>query len=197
MSGDSSMRGGSRAARLRHQLAEQFAGIIPWDEVEAAHVATALNWISSGAPLYRTHAPDIPDPHLVTYNVVLNPNEELLLVDHRKARLWLPSGGHVEPEEDTWETVERECQEELHIPARPTSIAGTRPFFATVTRTRGENIHTDVTLWFLLEADTIVSYDREEFTAIKWLTPREILNEPAERLDPQMHRFTRKLMNAL
>ncbi|MFF4623479.1 hypothetical protein [Nonomuraea jabiensis] len=47
----------------------------------------------------------------------------------------MPSGGHVEPGEELWETVEREC--------------------------------------------------------------REVLDEPAGRLDPHTHRFTAKLIDAL
>ncbi|PRX63050.1 ADP-ribose pyrophosphatase YjhB (NUDIX family) [Nonomuraea fuscirosea] len=181
----------------RERLARQFAGITPWDEQEAAHVAEGLDWISSGAPLYRTDAPDVPDPHLVAYTVVVSPSEEILLVDHRKARLWLPSGGHVEPGEDTWQTVERECREELGVAARPTGTAGKSPFFVTATRTRGARSHTDVSLWFLIETDPITSYDEGEFAGIRWLSPAEVLAEPVERLDPHMHRFTGKLVKAL
>lgn len=59
--------------------------------------------------------------------------------------------------------------------------------------------HTDVSLWDVVRADaeTVTSYDEEEFTAIRWLTPRQVLAEPAGTLDPHMHRFTRKLMAAL
>ncbi|MFI5343447.1 MAG: NUDIX domain-containing protein [Chlamydiales bacterium] len=37
------------------------------------------------------------------------------LVDHKKANLWLPAGGHVEPNEHPRETVKREILEELSI----------------------------------------------------------------------------------
>lgn len=40
--------------------------------------------------------------------------------------MWLPPGGHVEPGEDPWQTVVRECREELHIDAVPSSVTGTR-----------------------------------------------------------------------
>lgn len=36
------------------------------DEVEAGHRETVLEWIGSGAPLYRTRPPDEPDRHLVS-----------------------------------------------------------------------------------------------------------------------------------
>ncbi|WP_211329500.1 NUDIX domain-containing protein [Thermobifida halotolerans] len=44
---------------------------------------------------------------------------ELLLVARRRAGLRPPAGGHVEPGEDPWDTVVRECAEELALTARP------------------------------------------------------------------------------
>ncbi|MGP4052116.1 NUDIX domain-containing protein [Streptomyces sp. 2A115] len=104
----------------------------------------------------------------------------------------------MDPGEHPWATVVRECGEELHVPAVAAAATGERPFFLTVTRTRGQGEHTDVSLWYVLSADPadITSYDEEEFTAIRWLTPEEVLAEPPSSLDPHMHRFTRKLTRA-
>ncbi|MEU6725330.1 NUDIX domain-containing protein [Nonomuraea wenchangensis] len=189
--------GSSKAASTRVRLMERIQAITPWDRMEEEQAAGALDWIASGAPLYRTRKPDVPDPHLVSYFVALNPNEELLLVAHRKAGLWLPSGGHVEPEEDPWDTVVRECQEELHTAAVPSAVSGDRPFFVTSARTRGEGAHTDVSLWYVLDVATVTTYDRREFSAIRWVGPRRLLDEPGEHLDPHMHRFAGKLMERL
>jgi 8-oxo-dGTP pyrophosphatase MutT (NUDIX family) len=94
--------------------------------------------------------------------------------------------------------VVRECHEELGIEAVVSPITGELPLFLTVTRTRGQHTHTDVSLWYLLnaDADTITSYDQGEFDAIRWLTDEQVLQEPDELLDPHMHRFTRKLQHA-
>ncbi|MHA6765544.1 NUDIX domain-containing protein [Streptacidiphilus sp. PAMC 29251] len=138
--------------------------------------------------------------HLVSYFVVVDAaRAELLLVAHRKAGLWLPSGGHVEPGEDPWDTVLRECDEELRTRAVPSAVSGKRPFFLTVTRTRAQGQHTDVSLWYVLQAEAadITSFDEDEFEAIRWLPLRQVLAEPAATLDPHMHRFTGKLMAAL
>jgi hypothetical protein len=60
--------------------------------------------------------PDVPTMHLVSYLVALDEARgELLLVAHRTAGLWLPSGGHVEPMEDPWDTVLRECGKLSHL----------------------------------------------------------------------------------
>lgn len=172
----------------------------PFDERERADRRFAADWVSSGAPLYRTAKPDVPATHLVSYFAVLDESrDELLLVAHRKAGLWLPPGGHVEPGEDPWETVRRECVEELGVPAVPSRAVGDRPLFVTATETRGAGRHTDVSLWYVVsaEAHTITWYDEVEFAAIRWLTPGQILAEPNGVLDPHMHRFTRKLVAAI
>lgn len=184
----------------RDRLTELLENVDPWDEQERAHLAAAAEWIASGAPLYRTRKPDVPAMHLVSYFVVLDEARgEVLLVAHRKAGLWLPSGGHVEPMEDPWDTVLRECGEELCVEAVPSAVSGKAPFFLTVTRTRGQGQHIDVSLWYVLksEAGDITSFDEDEFDAIKWLPLQQILAEPGDTLDPHMHRFTSKLMTAI
>jgi 8-oxo-dGTP pyrophosphatase MutT (NUDIX family) len=183
----------------RAHLTRLLDGVCPWDEQERAHLATAGEWIAGGAPLYRVRKPDVPPVHLVSYFVVLDERRgELLLAAHRKAGLWLPAGGHVEPAEDPWDTVVRECREELHTEAVPSRVSGRAPFFLTVTRTRGQGPHTDVSLWYVLRSDTdsITSFDEDELETIRWLSLPQVLVEPADTLDPHMHRFTRKLMAA-
>lgn len=183
----------------RSRLLDLVGAIEPWDELERTHLDTATQWIAGGAPIYRVRKPDVPAMHLVSYFVALDGTHgRLLLVAHRKAGLWLPAGGHVEPDEDPWATVVRECQEELGIEAVASPIVGERPLFLTVTRTRGHGTHTDVSLWYVLNADAraITSYDEGEFDAIRWLTDEQVLDVPAEVLDPHMHRFTHKLRHA-
>ena len=179
---------------------ELLAGIEPWDDAERADIVGTAEWIADGEPLYRTQKPDVPAKHLVSYFVMLDENRgELLLVAHRKAGLWLPAGGHVEPAEHPWDTVARECREELGISAIPSTLTGDRPFFLTVTTTRGFGQHTDVSFWYVLRAnrETVVSNDEEEYSASRWVTPGDVLTEPADTLDPQLHRFAAKLLAAL
>ncbi|MBN0042571.1 NUDIX domain-containing protein [Streptomyces actuosus] len=187
-------------AHLRGRLLDLVHGIAPCDDVERAHLHTAAAWVAGGAQLYRLRKPDVPATHLVSYFVVRDASRgELLLVAHRKAGLWLPTGGHVEPGEDPWAAVERECREELGIPAAASELTGPRPLFLTVTRTRGQGAHTDVSLWYVVDADadSVVAWDQEEFSAVRWAAPEQILDEPLTSLDPHMHRFIRKLEHAL
>ncbi|MER5202464.1 NUDIX domain-containing protein [Streptomyces sp. NPDC002825] len=183
----------------RARLLELIGAIDAWDDLERTHLATAIQWIVGGAQVYRVRKPDVPAMHLVSYFVVLDDaRDQLLLVAHRKAGLWLPPGGHVEPGEDPWAAVVRECREELGIQATASPITGELPLFLTVTETLGQGSHTDVSLWYLLaaDADTITSYDQDEFNAIRWLTEEQVLGEPGQLLDPHMHRFTHKLRHA-
>ncbi|MFE4255545.1 NUDIX domain-containing protein [Streptomyces sp. NPDC056910] len=110
----------------------------------------------------------------------------MLLVAQRKAGLWLPAGGHVEPGEDPWATAVRECREELGIEAVASLITGEHPLFLIITRTRRHGVHTDVSRWYLLnaDADTITAYDRSEFDTIRWLTDEQVLEESDELLAP-------------
>lgn len=186
------------AARERLDLL--LSEITPWDEMEAAHLREARRWVASGAPLYRVRPPDEPPMHLVSYFAVYDETrKELLLAGHRKSGLWLPTGGHCEDGEDPWETVSRECPEELFIDAVPSPVSGRDPLFITVTATRGPASHTDVSLWHVLRAsaDAVTSYDPGEFTGLRWAAPDAILAEPIDMLDPHMHRFAAKLLHSI
>ena len=190
------------AARAAVTLA--VAEIDPSDQVEQEHRAAVLDWIASGAQLYRTVAPDVPPMHLVSYFVPFDARrDELMLTAHRKSGLMLPPGGHCEQGETPWLTTERECVEELGIPAVPVAPLGRRPLFVTVTQTRATAAvrrHTDVSLWFVLDVatgDPRLRPDPREFASIQWLTLEHTLAEPIAGLDPHMHRFTRKLQAAL
>lgn len=185
-----------RETPYRSRITRLVTRIQPTDQQEHDHINETVRWIASGAPLHRHRKPADPATHLVSYFVVIDePAGQLLLVAHRGAGLWLPTGGHVEPAEDPWHTVARECQEELHIPATPHPTTGRQPLFLTVTQTRGPHPHTDVSLWYVVQAAAtdVTSYDTTEFASIRWATPRQVLTEPTETLDPHMHRFTRKL----
>jgi 8-oxo-dGTP pyrophosphatase MutT (NUDIX family) len=118
----------------------------------------------------------------------------LLLVDHKKAGLWLPSGGHVEPDEHPRATVSRELWEELRLHA---DFLFPQPIFLTLTETVGTTAgHTDVSLWYVVRGDerSQIAYDHDEFEQIAWF-PLTAL--PLERSDPYMERFAAKLRHCL
>lgn len=186
----------------REEIAWTVALIEPVDELEAEHQRDALDWIDSGGELYRLVPPDQPPMHLVSYFVPFDAaTDSLLLTAHRKSGLMLPPGGHCEVGELPWQTVLRECVEELGIPAVALPAIGPEPLFVTVTETRGSSVglHTDVSLWYVIELaseDRRLRPDPGEFDGVRWLSIDELLIEPVERFDPHMHRFARKLRAA-
>lgn len=180
---------------MREAIQQIIESITPFDEIEAGHISNAVEWVRSGEELCRIEKPDMPPKHLVSYFVVIDPQKEkILLMDHIKAGLWLPSGGHVEKGEHPKITVEREVLEELNMPA---DFIHDVPLFLTQTVTVGKTAgHTDVSLWYVLRADSEkeIMYDSGEFNGYRWFPYEEILATNIEKFDPHMHRFTMKWM---
>lgn len=174
---------------MRDLIICEVESICPLDSKEALHKQDCLDWIESGAKLCRTRKPDTPPKHLVSYFVLVDGNH-ILLVDHKKALLWLPTGGHVEYNEHPKETVRREAQEELNIRA---NFLFDEPLFLTVTETVGLAAgHIDVSLWYVLKGSrkTSLKYDQTEFKNVKWFEKKDV---PLDRTDPNISRFLQKL----
>lgn len=168
----------------------ELAAIDPLDDIEVAHLADAIAWVRSGSPLCRVAKPATPPKHLVSYFAVVDA-EHILLVDHRNARLWLPTGGHVEPDEHPRRTVVRELFEELGLAAEAGAIGP--PAMVTVTETVGLSAgHVDVSLWYVVRGDRsdAVVFDPQEFCAARWFS---FADAPVERADPHLERFIAKL----
>jgi 8-oxo-dGTP pyrophosphatase MutT (NUDIX family) len=180
---------------IRGRIAKLVAGVPPLDSIESNHQAEILDWIVSGAQLFRIHKPDVPRRHLVSYVALVDSaRRKILLVDHKNAGLWLPTGGHVELDEDPALTARRELAEELKLEA---SFLYPDPFFLTVTRTIGiDSGHEDVSLWYVLSGDSSRAtwFDAAEFNGVAWFGFDEV---PFERSDPHMRRFMNKLQSRL
>jgi 8-oxo-dGTP diphosphatase len=180
---------------IQNEIIELVTSLQPFDELEAAHIAQTLGWLHSGLPIFRTVKPATPPIHLVAYFVLFDRDaQQLLLVDHKNAQLWLPSGGHVEPNEHPYQTVIRELKEELQLQA---FFFQPQPLFITVTQTQGNDLgHTDVSLWYVLLGDVHqpLAYDEEEFFDVAWFALDDI---PAQRVEPHLTRFVAKLQGFL
>jgi 8-oxo-dGTP diphosphatase len=171
----------------------ELAEVLPLDTAEHDDIARAAHLVLTGAPLYRGAGPDCPDPHLVSYFPLVDPQARAILLGaHRKAGLWLPPGGHVEPGEHPRDTVRRECREELR---EDPQFLHPAPVFVTITRTLGAHPHEDISLWYALRGsvDRLPDYDPGEYTDMRWFALPDL---PLDRSDPQLHRFLAKMFDA-
>ena len=177
---------------IRSEIHQIVSTIKALDTIEGQHIRFVLDWIESGSEIFRIEKPATPDTHLVSYFVIASVEmDRILLVDHKKAELWLPPGGHVDTGENPKETVRREAKEELGIDAE---FLFDEPLLLTVTKTVGNVAkHTDVSLWYLLKGDPsqVLDYDPNEFHQIRWFGVDEI---PFEKSDPHMKRFVEKML---
>jgi 8-oxo-dGTP pyrophosphatase MutT (NUDIX family) len=164
--------------------------IRPFDTVEQDHLSDAIEWLESGAPLFRIGKPDQPAKHLVSYFAVVDEGH-ILLVDHKNAQRWLPTGGHVEANENPRETVVRELKEELGMEISLAQVGA--PCMIPVTQTVGlTSGHTDVSLWYVVRAgrSSKIDFDAAEFNDVRWFSFSEAA---AVRSDPNLVRFLAKL----
>jgi len=177
--------------------------ITPIDDIEKKTIKEVSEWLEGSNEVYRIQKPDIPPKHLVAYGVVLDiPKKKILLFNHKKSGLFLPSGGHLEKYENPLDAAKRELFEETGI-TDLILISGTNPdvpFFVTSTETVGPTAgHTDVDMWFLflgMEEDISLQKGKdffEEFDGYEWY-PLQVLKEnKLKDTDPNMARFILKL----
>jgi 8-oxo-dGTP diphosphatase len=175
---------------LHQLLLSQLELIHPVCDEEREQWLDAKSWVLSGVPLCRTAKPATPPKHLVAYFPVVD-EDHILLVDHKNAKRWLPTGGHVEAGEDPRVTVVRELKEELGIEVPLSEVQA--PLMVTVTETVGlTSGHTDVSLWYPVRRSrqAPVSFDDSEFNDARWFHFSEV---PLDQSDPNLGHFLRKL----
>lgn len=175
---------------MQKLIQSQLEQICPLSEEEQRQWRDAMNWVASGAPLFRVAKPATPSKHLVSYFPVVD-GDYILLVDHKNAKRWLPTGGHVEPDEDPRATVVRELQEELGLVVTEQELGP--PLMVTVTETVGlTSGHTDVSIWYPVHRSRRepLRFDESEFNAVRWIHFSEV---PLESSDPNLGHFLRKL----
>ncbi|WP_281874703.1 NUDIX hydrolase [Nocardia sputorum] len=170
--------------------------IVPLDGLEQQHIDTTLAWLASTHDIFRRIKPATPPRHLVSYVVLVDPHARaVLLGEHRRSGLWLPTGGHVDPGEHPLETARREAAEEIGIQAR-FDVIGPDPLFLTVTTTVGSDPHEDVSLWYVIRGDRTHDHalDPGEFDGERWW---DIAGAVLPHTDPHLGRFLTKLDGAL
>ncbi len=179
----------------RQILADHIQTIEPFDEIERDCQSRALDWIANTQLIYRLQKPDVPRKHVVAYFVAIDPTtHHILLVHHNMAQAWLPTGGHIEPQESPLATINRECDEELGVEAKLLN-QGAPMFISEAQVVDGDHTHTDLSVWYMIELSESapLSWERQSFSDIKWWDIDALSQEPQDVLGPDLHRFIRKL----
>lgn len=174
---------------IRASYIEAIQTITPHDELEGRDVEKTLEWLRSASALNKPHN---MDEHLGVLAVLLSPDRlHTYLLNHKKAQLWLPPGGHVDIGKKLHECAVDETREELGI-EEPKLVLET-PIFLTRTLTQGKNAgHIDVTSWYVLEADreAIMHIQEKEASESGWVEITALLQTPGLS---NLHRGFQKL----
>jgi 8-oxo-dGTP diphosphatase len=178
---------------MRQTIRDAVAAIAPGGPAEEAARRSVLDWIDSGAPLFRVAGAE-PPRHLAVCFALVD-DGALLQIDHVKAGTWLLPGGHVDTE-SPWDAVVREVREELGIAAEPHLATGPVPIYVTESVTTGPGSHTDVTLWFALAGDrsAALTPDPAEIRRTRWVPLADVASWSAEGHAPdEVRAFAAKL----
>lgn len=159
---------------IRDSYIQSISAILPYDEAEQKDIEATLQWLKSAEHLNKPHN---MDEHLGVFAVVLSQNrKQTFLLNHRKARLWLPPGGHVDLGQKLHECALMETKEELGM--KEPRLLAEAPIFLTRTLTQGANAgHIDVTSWLLIEGDDRSAYEiqAKEASQSGWVNIEELL----------------------
>lgn len=133
--------------------------------------------------------------HFCAYFLPHDPkSKKILLVDHKKAGMWIAPGGHLDPGEGPQEAVLREVKEELGIEHKGIL----KPFTLTITEILGEKereltgyYHYEI--WYPLEMDEQeFVWDKREFYEVRWVGLEEALKLSQ---DPNTVEIVKRLLN--
>ncbi|MFI5461711.1 MAG: NUDIX hydrolase [Isosphaerales bacterium] len=135
-----------------------------------------------------------PERHLTATGFVVQ-GDRVLLHWHRKNRLWLPFGGHIEANEDPVQTVLREIEEEcglqteLLVPARTLGVSNLPVVAAPVTiliepTTDGVTQHEHIDLiYFCRPTGNLEALSEHPDPTIRWVDRAGLeRNEPVSPL---------------
>lgn len=162
---------------IREAYLQAISSIQPSDHIEASDISMVMKWIQESPSLNKPHN---MDKHLGVLCPILSPDfRHTFLMNHRKAQMWLPPGGHVDFGVTLEQAASQEIREELGIENLPPLYG--QPVFLTQTLTQGLNAgHTDVTSWhpFVGNQDIAYSVEEKEASQGKWILISEIFTDP-------------------
>lgn len=124
-----------------------------------------------------------------TTSVYIIDNDQVLLINHKKLKKWLPPGGHLDPNETPPEAAKREAFEETGIKielipqeniwiSRWNASSFERPFMCLLEKipaTRSERAHQHIDFIYVAKpVGGALTFNEKETAGIKWFCLAEI-----------------------
>jgi len=121
--------------------------------------------------------------HFTATGIVFNPQKEVLMIYHKKLKVWLPPGGHIDENELPCAAVVREIFEETGIKAEviPNKkgidpIELDMPFTILLEDIEGNGTHNHIDLVYLCRAlTTNLNPQEAEVSGIGWFSHEQIM----------------------
>lgn len=117
--------------------------------------------------------------------------QRVLLGLHKKKGMWLPLGGHVEPNEDPEEALFREIHEECGLAAGDIEVYGTKapigsetviplfpPYDMNIHHFSGEHWHIGM-IYFARALHHNVRLNADEHTDLRWFSAKKLFTDPS------------------
>ncbi|OGK16954.1 hypothetical protein A2774_00460 [Candidatus Roizmanbacteria bacterium RIFCSPHIGHO2_01_FULL_39_12c] len=135
-----------------------------------------LDFINGNQNYFRDNN---PDRHICSFFLPYDEKRKLIyLGHHKKAKDWIPPGGHINQGENPLNTVYREFQEELNHQLTDEKV---QLFNLSIKDISGNPLHkckTHYDFWYLVRLKKKnFKFDRNEFYQAKWLTIPQALRK--------------------
>ena len=146
---------------MKRRVFEEVSRIDPIDAREETSKEQLLEGLAMPQP-FSEHA----DPMHVTASAIVIGSSGVLLHFHKKLRLWLQPGGHIEEGEAPWEAAPREVWEETGL--RAVTRDGDGAIFHVDVHAAGAHTHLDVR--YLLFAEGTPAPPPGESQLVRWFS---------------------------
>jgi 8-oxo-dGTP pyrophosphatase MutT (NUDIX family) len=128
------------------------------------------------------------EDHMCAFFVPVHLESQSVFIGHHvKADMWIPPGGHIEPEEMLEDTVRREFEEELGVFLESEPITLFAVTVVDLEPKPGKKCKRHWDWWHMVSVPekTEYDYDRREFFEATWL----VLNEALEKMSDARPEF--------
>lgn len=127
--------------------------------------------------------------HFTATGIVFNPQGKVLMIKHRKLKVWLPPGGHIDANELPHEACKREVFEETGVTVEVLSASASvgigheahcqelpTPFVILLEDIEKNGTHNHIDMVYICRTtgDDALQQNQQETEGIGWFTPAEV-----------------------